>query len=92
MITLDRYLHFDNIDVEQPEISSQCSRCGHTFEAEPRPGSSVDDVLLRSAVSSIRTNASRRWSRLHRDRILATPTSRESGNGRGCLQLPDQTI
>jgi hypothetical protein len=28
MITVDRYLHFDNIDMEQPEISSQCSHCG----------------------------------------------------------------
>jgi hypothetical protein len=46
MSTVDRYLHFDNIDVEQPEISSQCSR-GQTFEAQPRPGERVDDVLLR---------------------------------------------
>jgi len=47
MITVDRYLHFDNIDIEQPNISSQCSHCGQTFEAEPRPGERVDDVLLR---------------------------------------------
>jgi hypothetical protein len=47
MITVDRYLHFDNIDMEQPEISSQCSRCGQTFKAEPIPGERVDDVLLR---------------------------------------------
>jgi hypothetical protein len=47
MITVDRYLHFDNIDMEQPNISSQCSHCGQTFKAEPRPGERVDDVLLR---------------------------------------------
>jgi hypothetical protein len=47
MITVDRYLHFDNIDMEQPNISSQCSHCGQTFKAEPRAGERVDDVLLR---------------------------------------------
>jgi len=47
MITVDRYLHFDNIDMEQPNISSQCSHCGQTFKAEPRPGERVEDVLLR---------------------------------------------
>ena len=47
MSTVDRYLHFENIDVEQPEISSQCSQCGQTFLAEPRAGERVDDVLLR---------------------------------------------
>jgi hypothetical protein len=43
----DRYLHFDNIDMQQPDISSQCSHCGRTFKAEPQPGERVDDVLLR---------------------------------------------
>lgn len=43
----DRYLHFSSIDMEQPEISSQCSRCGQEFKAEPKPGERVDDVLLR---------------------------------------------
>jgi len=47
MITVDRYLHFDNIDMEQPNISSQCSHGGQTFKAEPRAGERVDDVLLR---------------------------------------------
>jgi hypothetical protein len=37
MTAVDRYLHFDNIDVEQPYISSRCSYCGQTFEAEPSP-------------------------------------------------------
>jgi hypothetical protein len=47
MIAVERYLHFDNIDMEQPYISSRCSHCGHTFEAQPRPGEMVCDVLLR---------------------------------------------
>ena len=42
-----RYLHFDNIDVEQPDISSRCSRCGQQFSAEPKPNERMDDVLLR---------------------------------------------
>jgi hypothetical protein len=44
---VDRYLHFDNIDIRQPEVSSQCSHCGQRFEAEPKPGERVDDVLLQ---------------------------------------------
>ena len=47
MITVDRYLHFDNIDMEQPEICSRCSYCGQTFKAEPRVSERVDEVLLR---------------------------------------------
>jgi hypothetical protein len=47
MIDLDRYLHFDNIDMHKPDISSQCSHCGRTFKAEPKPGERVGDVLLR---------------------------------------------
>ena len=47
MTAVDRYLHFDNIDVEQSYISSRCSYCGQTFEAEPRPGEMLCDVLLR---------------------------------------------
>lgn len=43
----NRYLHFDNIDMEQPDISSRCSRCGQQFSAEPKPNERVDDVLLR---------------------------------------------
>jgi hypothetical protein len=44
---VDRYLHFDNIDMRKPDVSSQCSHCGQRFEAEPQPGERVDDVLLR---------------------------------------------
>jgi hypothetical protein len=47
MITVDRDLHFDNIDMEKPDVSSRCSHCGQTFNAEPQSGERVDDVLLR---------------------------------------------
>jgi hypothetical protein len=47
MMTSDRYLHFDNIDVSEPAISAWCSRCAREFTAEPRTGERVDDVLLR---------------------------------------------
>jgi hypothetical protein len=47
MSTVDRYLHVENIDVEQPAVSSQCTHCGQKFKAEPRAGERVDDVLLR---------------------------------------------
>jgi hypothetical protein len=47
MITVDRYLHFDNIDLQEPNIRSRCSQCGQTFEGEPIPGEGVEDVLVR---------------------------------------------
>jgi hypothetical protein len=47
MIAVDRYLHFDNIDMEQPSICSRCSHCGQAFKAEPQAGERVEDVLLR---------------------------------------------
>jgi hypothetical protein len=47
MTVQDRYLHFENIDIEKPDISSRCSCCGQEFRAEPKPGERVDDVLLR---------------------------------------------
>lgn len=47
MTIQDRYLHFENIDIEKPDISSHCSRCGQEFRAEPKPAERVDDVLLR---------------------------------------------
>lgn len=43
----ERYLQFDNIDMERPDIRSRCSRCGREFRAEPKPTERVDDVLLR---------------------------------------------
>jgi hypothetical protein len=47
LITVDRYLHFDNIDMKKPDIMSRCTRCEQVFTAEPKPGERVDDVLLR---------------------------------------------
>jgi hypothetical protein len=47
MIAVDRYLQFDNIEMEQPHIFSRCSYCGQTFEAEPMPRETLCDVLLR---------------------------------------------
>jgi hypothetical protein len=47
MVTNERYLHFENIDMKKPDISSRCSRCGQEFPAEPKPGERVDDVLVR---------------------------------------------
>ena len=47
MPTKDRYLHFENIDMEKPDISSRCSCCGREFRAEPKVAERVDDVLLR---------------------------------------------
>jgi hypothetical protein len=44
MQTIDRYLRFDNIDMEQPDISSRCSVCGQTFKADPKLGERVDDA------------------------------------------------
>jgi hypothetical protein len=69
MIAVDRYLHFDNIDMEQPSICSRCSHCGQAFKAEPQAGERVEDVLLRIRRELIRINARRRSNRLHRDRI-----------------------
>ncbi len=50
MTSSDRYLHFDNIDMNEPVISSRCSRCGREFAANPKAGERVDDVLLRIRV------------------------------------------
>lgn len=47
MVTQNRYLQFDNIDMEKPAISSRCSHCRQEFRAEPKPGERVDTVLLR---------------------------------------------
>lgn len=47
MSTKNRYLQFDNIDMEKPDISSRCSGCGREFTAEPKVAERVDDVLLR---------------------------------------------
>ena len=47
MLSQKRYLHFDNIDMDEPDISSRCSLCGRAFRAVPQGSERVDDVLLR---------------------------------------------
>jgi hypothetical protein len=47
MVTPERYLQFENIDMEKPDISLRCTHCGLEFRAEPKPAERVDDVLLR---------------------------------------------
>jgi hypothetical protein len=47
MNTYERYLHFDNLDMQQPVISSQCSECGRQFNAAPKLGEHIDDLLMR---------------------------------------------
>ena len=47
MGTDDRYLHFDNIDLGEPEISSRCSDCGQEFKASPKLGGRIDESLLQ---------------------------------------------
>ena len=47
MSTCDRYLHFDDIDMDWPGISSRCSQRGQTFNAEANAAERVDEVLLR---------------------------------------------
>ena len=47
MTSTDRYLHFDNIDMDKPVINAQCSRCKREFTATPKAGERIDDVLLR---------------------------------------------
>ncbi len=43
----DRFLHFDNIDMETPYITSRCSECGKTFLP-------ALDVTVEEAVTGIR--------------------------------------
>lgn len=47
MLSKDRYLQFDNIDMQEPDISSRCSVCGLTFRTVPQGTERVDDVILR---------------------------------------------
>jgi hypothetical protein len=47
MLGRERYLHFDNIDMELPDITSRCSQCGQTFKSKPELGERVDNALLR---------------------------------------------
>jgi hypothetical protein len=51
MLTAERYLHFDNIDMSAGQIVSCCSLCGMEFSDVPRPGEHVDELLLRIRAS-----------------------------------------
>lgn len=42
-----RYLRFNNIDMQQPEIISHCSQCEREFRSSTQPGEHVDVVLRR---------------------------------------------
>ena len=43
LIRQERYLRFDNIDMEKPDISSRCSRFWQKFSAQLKPDERVDD-------------------------------------------------
>ena len=47
MKTLDRYLHFDNLDLQEPVISARCSECGKEFHEVPRQSEHIDELLMR---------------------------------------------
>ena len=47
LITRERYLHFDNLDMSLPFISSNCSLCGREFKEAPVSGEHIDLVLMR---------------------------------------------
>ena len=51
MLTAERYLHFDNIDMSGGQIVSCCIVCGMEFGDAPRPGEHVDELLLRIRAS-----------------------------------------
>ena len=44
---MERFLHFDNLDIKLPEIASQCSQCGQEFYALPKQGEKITDVVAR---------------------------------------------
>ena len=47
LITRDRYLHFDNLNMSLPLISCNCSRCGREFNEVPVPEEHIDLLLMR---------------------------------------------
>ena len=47
LITRECYLHFDNLDISLPLISSNCSLCGREFNEAPISGEHIDLVLMR---------------------------------------------
>ena len=48
MITPNRYLRFQTIDVDEPTVCATCSQCGKEFVAERESGESLVDVLHRT--------------------------------------------
>jgi len=47
MLTAERYLHFDNVDISARQIVCSCSLCGTDFSETPRPEEHVGALLLR---------------------------------------------
>jgi len=47
MTPSNRYLRFQTIDVNDPNILASCSQCGKEFAAEPQSEESIEDVLRR---------------------------------------------
>jgi len=47
MNTPVRYLHFDNINMKDPEVSSRCSCCGKEFKSTQVPRERLEEVLRR---------------------------------------------
>jgi len=43
----ERYLYFDNLDLQQPVIFSQCSCCGQQFTATLKLSEHIDELLMR---------------------------------------------
>jgi hypothetical protein len=44
----NRFLHFDNLDMNQPEIVAECSDCGQEFKALPTTGHQRGGSLARN--------------------------------------------
>ena len=47
MTPSNRYLRFQTIDVNEPDVRASCSQCGKEFVAEPQAGESIENVLRR---------------------------------------------
>lgn len=43
----NRYLRFQNLDVQEPSIRAQCSACGQEFRGEIKQGDQIVDVIQR---------------------------------------------
>jgi len=51
MLTDQRYLHFDNVDLSAGQIVCSCSLCGMDFSETPRPEEPVRALLVRIRAS-----------------------------------------